>query len=115
MQLANKKIVKNLNSGVNNMKYEVETVNEFGTKIPPHVAKKAKEMGCNKPKYIYKDGEWMEHGKFSASNINIISRSARFGDAGSAESHKVTIIDDWVAFKSPSGSGSRSSNRNDGW
>jgi len=97
------------------MKYEVETVNEFGTKIPPHVVKKAKEMGCNKPNYVYKDGEWMEHEKFPASNINIISKSTRFGNARSAEAHKVTIVDDWVAFKSPSGSGSRGSKKDDGW
>jgi hypothetical protein len=27
--------------------------NEFGTEIPPDVAEKAHEVGCNKPKYVY--------------------------------------------------------------
>lgn len=61
-------------------------------------------MGCNKPKYVYQDGEWMKHDKFPASNINIKVKSGRFSSAKIAEEHKVKIVDEWVAFKSPSGS-----------
>jgi hypothetical protein len=92
------------------MEYD-EIVNEFGTKIPEHVVKKAKELGCKKPDYVYKDGEWKEHGKFPASNINIKTKSARFKNARIAEAHKVKIVDGWVAFKSPSGSGSSKKKR----
>ncbi|MFZ3058307.1 MAG: hypothetical protein WA102_01095 [Candidatus Methanoperedens sp.] len=82
---------------------ETKYVNEFGTTIPEHIAKKAREMGCNKPAYIYKDGEWKNHGKFPASNLHT-EKSTRFRDAGSAEAHKVRIAEDWVVFASPSGS-----------
>ena len=34
---------------------ETKYVNEFGTEILENIAKKAKEMGCYKPAYIYKD------------------------------------------------------------
>lgn len=89
--------------------------NEFGTEIPPHIAKKAREVGCNKPKYVYKEGEWMKYGKFPASSINVITNSHRFSSPESAEAHKVSLGDGWVAFKSPSGSGSRTSKRTDKW
>jgi len=88
---------------------ETRYVNEFGTLIPENIAKKAKEMGCNKPAYIYKDGEWEKYGKFPASNLRT-NKSTRFRDAGSAEAHKVKIADDWVVFASPSGS-----NKSSGW
>jgi hypothetical protein len=89
--------------------------NEFGTEIPQHIAKKAHEVGCNKPKYVYLDGEWMKHDKFPASSINVKTNSHRFSSPDSAEAHKVSLGDGWVAFKSPSGSGSRTSKRNDRW
>jgi len=95
------------------MEYD-EIVNEFGTSIPEHVVKRAKEVGCKKPDYVYKDGEWKKYNKFPASNINIKSKSARFKNARIAEQHKVKIVDDWVAFKSPSGSGG-DSKKNKGW
>lgn len=97
------------------MDMETKYVNEFGTEIPANIAKKAKDMGCYKPAYIYKDKEWMNHGKFPASNLNIIKKSTRFGDAGSAEAHKVSLGEGWVIFKSPSGSGSRTTKKNDVW
>jgi hypothetical protein len=34
-----------------NMEYD-EIINEFGTKIPEHVVKRAKELGCKKPGYV---------------------------------------------------------------
>ncbi|VVB88612.1 Uncharacterised protein [uncultured archaeon] len=94
---------------------ETRYENEFGTEIPEHIAKKGKEMGCYKPAYIYIDGEWMKHGKFPASNLNIKEKSQRFRDAASAEAHKVNLGDGWVVFKSPSGSGTRGSKKNDIW
>lgn len=72
-------------------------------------------MGCNKPRYVYEDGEWTKHGKFPASSINVKSSSHRFSSPESAEAHKVNLGDGWVAFKSPSGSGSISPKRTDVW
>lgn len=90
---------------------ETKYVNECGDVIPENIAKKAIEMGCNKPKYIYKDSNYC--GKFPASNL--FGSSHRFSNAASAEAHKVSLGDGWVVFKSPSGSGSRTSKKSDQW
>jgi hypothetical protein len=78
--------------------------NEFGEEIPEHIAEKAREMNCIKPKYIYRDGQY--HGKFPAASIGC-TKATRFRNAANAESHKVNLGDGWVVFKSPSSAGSK--------
>lgn len=80
---------------------ETKYVNEFGTVIPEHIAKKGREMRCAKPAYIYKDGEWEKHDKYPASNIDC--KPHRFSSPN-YENYKVSLGDGWVAFESPSGS-----------
>lgn len=84
---------------------ETRYVNECGDEIPEHIAKKAREMGCIKPRYIYKNGQY--GGKFPAASI-ACNKATRFRNASNAESHKVDLGDGWVVFKSPSGTGSKS-------
>lgn len=78
--------------------------NEFGDVIPDHIFKKAKEMGCYKPAYIYQDGSWINHNTFPASNLCIKKKSKRFEDTQSADAHKVPLGDNWVVFISRYGS-----------
>jgi hypothetical protein len=78
---------------------ESHYVNEFNETIPADVAKKALELGCKSPKYVYKDGEY--HGKYPAASIGG-SKATRFGNASSAEAHKIDLGKGWVVFRSPS-------------
>lgn len=80
---------------------ETKYVNEFGTEIPEHIAKKAREMGCDKPAYIYKEDEWEKHNKYPASNLD--GKPHRFSSTNYIN-HKVSLGDGWVVFRSPSGS-----------
>lgn len=82
---------------------EVRYVNECGDEIPSNIAKKARDMGCIKPKYIYIDGKY--GGKFPAASIGS-SKATRFRNAGNAEAHKINLGEGWVVFKSPSSPGS---------
>ena len=57
---------------------ETRYVNECGDEIPEHIAKKAREMGCIKPRYIYKNGQY--GGKFPAASI-ACKKATRFRNA----------------------------------
>lgn len=83
---------------------EVRYVNECSDEIPKNIATKAKDMGCIKPKYIYKDGQYC--GKFPAASIGS-SKATRFRNAENAENNKINLGEGWVVFKSPSSVGSK--------
>lgn len=80
---------------------ETRYVNEFGTVIPSHIVKKAKDMGCCKPAYIYKDKEWINHETVPKSNIN----SIKFIPEDIIDENKVSLGDGWVVFKDTNGLG----------
>ena len=82
---------------------EVRYANEFGDEIPGNIAEKARDMGCIKPKYIYKDGKY--GGKFPAASIGS-SKATRFRNIENAEANKINLGEGWVVFKSPSSPGS---------
>lgn len=78
--------------------------NEFGMEIPIEVEKKAKEYNCIKGvRYVYKDGLYGAKG-FPASSIGGI-KATRFSNIKNVNANKVYLVDDWVAFKSPTHGG----------
>lgn len=79
--------------------------NEFGEEVPEHIAEKARNEGCIKPRYIYRDGQY--NGKFPAASIGC-TKATRFRNAANAEQSKVNLGEGWVVFKSPSGTGYKS-------
>ncbi len=87
---------------------ETRYVNECNQEIPSDIAKKAREIGCISPLYIYKDGQY--GGKFPAASIGG-SKATRFRNAYNAESMKVDLGNGWVVFKSPTGTGSQTPKR----
>ncbi len=79
--------------------------NEFGEDIPENVIAKGIEIGSIKcPWYIYKDGIY--NNKFPAASIGG-TKATRFKNMASVNANKVILCDGWVAFKSPSYSGTR--------
>ena len=85
---------------------EAKYVNECNEEIPDYIVSKAKELGCINHSYIYKEGEYS--GKLPKASIGC-SKATPFRNATNAESMKIPLGDGWVAFKSPSGTGSKSS------
>lgn len=85
---------------------EIKYVNECNEKIPAYIVSKAREMGCINHLYIYKEGEY--GGKLPKASVGC-SKATRFRNVTNVESMKIPLGDGWVAFKSPSGTGSKSS------
>ena len=86
--------------GKSQMDEDAEDVLNFvGTKIPGKIVSEARRLGCNDPRFIYKNNEYGIKGMPCAS---IGAKPTPYRNERNMERSKVRLSDDYVVFRSPS-------------
>lgn len=76
-----------------------DVLNFVGTKIPGKIVREARRLGCNDPRFIYKNNEYGPKGMPYAS---IGAKPTPFRNERNMGRSKVRLSDDYVVFRSPS-------------